>query len=62
MTRQTDDILTEFADAADRLAAIAGDWRQRQFKAGDITDAAHQVEGLKHLLTELRQGDPDGSR
>ena len=48
-------IVRDFAAAAGRLSAITADWRQGQFKAGDLSDANAIVEGLRVLLIELRQ-------
>lgn len=49
------EIVQDFAAATERLTRIASDWRQSQFRAGDLSDAAHTLEGLARLLAELRQ-------
>ena len=49
------EIVLDFAAATERLSRIAADWRQSQFRAGDLSDAAHTLEGLARLLAELRQ-------
>ena len=47
-------VVLEFSAAADRLAAMANDWRQGQFRKSDTTTAANLTEGLRSLLAELR--------
>jgi hypothetical protein len=49
------EVVQDFTAATERLARIAADWRQSQFRAGDLSDAAHTLEGLARLLAELRQ-------
>lgn len=57
MKRDAYTILRDFADASGRLSNIAKDWREGQFRRGDLTDAANTIEGLRALLVELRQGE-----
>lgn len=52
--RQAFAIVLEFGAAADRLAAMANDWRQGQFRKTDTTTAANAIEGMRALLAELR--------
>ena len=49
-------IVCDFSAASGRLNAMAADWQQGQFRAGDTTDANNLLEGLRALLAELRQG------
>ena len=49
------EIVQDFASGTERLVRIAADWRQSRFRAGDLSDAAHTLEGLARLLAELRQ-------
>lgn len=58
--RQASLVVADFAAAADRLAKMAGDWRQGQFCAGDIADADATCEGMHRLLVELRAPDMGG--
>ena len=48
------EIIRDFTAAAERLNRIAIDWRQSQFRAGDLSDAASTIEGMRALLGELR--------
>jgi hypothetical protein len=47
-------VVLEFSAAAERLAAMASDWRQGQFRKTDTTTAANAIEGMRVLLGELR--------
>lgn len=49
-------IACDFAAASGRLAAMGADWQAGQYKAGDLSDAANAIEGLRALLVEFRQG------
>lgn len=53
--RDASAIVSDFASASGRLNAMAADWRAGQFRPGDLSDAAHTLEGLARLLAELRQ-------
>lgn len=57
--RQAFAVVLEFSAAADRLAAMANDWRQGQFRKSDTTTAANLTEGLRSLLAELRTTNPN---
>lgn len=52
--REARAVVVDFAAAADRLAAMAADWKQGQFRRTDITTAAASVAGMNSLLGELR--------
>jgi hypothetical protein len=52
--RDAYEVIRDFNAAANRLATISADWKQGQFRAGDLIDAASTVEGLRALLAELR--------
>lgn len=51
-------IVLDFAAAADRLAVMASDWKQGQFRRTDITTAAASIAGMNALLGELRATNP----
>lgn len=48
------EIVRDFAAGAERLHGIATDWREGQFRAGDMSNTENTVEGLRALLRELR--------
>lgn len=52
--REARAVVLDFAAAADRLAAMAADWRQGQFRKTDVTTAAASLAGMNALLGELR--------
>lgn len=52
--REARAVVLEFSAAAERLAAMASDWRQGQFRKTDTTTAANAIEGMRVLLGELR--------
>lgn len=52
--RQAFAVVLDFAAAAARLAGIAADWKQGQFRKTDITTAAASIAGMNALLGELR--------
>lgn len=52
--RQAFAVVLDFAAAADRIAAMAQDWRQGQFRSSDTITAANTIAGMNVLLGELR--------
>lgn len=52
--REARAVVLDFAAAADRLAAMAADWKQGQFRKTDVTTAAASLAGMNALLGELR--------
>lgn len=57
--REARAVVLDFAAAADRLAAMAADWKQGQFRRNDTTTAANAIAGMNALLGELRATNPD---
>ena len=52
--RQASVVVGDFAAAADRVAAMAKDWRQGQFRRTDTSTAANTIADMNVLLGELR--------
>ena len=55
--RTSADIVANFTDATESLAAIGAAWKQGQFKPADLANADATLRGLQHLLVELRAQD-----